>query len=229
MPAALTVTTGTSSSKQEELRRRVGPVPHLGASSPYSNPSSEGDVSDASIASPTSTNPLTPLLGTDEEKRSGSLLRQQLLEIIQANMEKNNLSFHASRYESLLQKQFQFPKIDHQTIIQPLILSLQETNSSIRASSSTATHSSSSKSLLRGTSESLHRKMYTASSNASRAHRLSQTRTGATASSSQSSRFSAKIVCKISRYFWQYSQTPTTCQSRVPTQWTTRADTRGAQ
>lgn len=100
VPAALTVTaarttTGaTCPSKQEELRRRVGPVPHL-PPSPYSN-SSEGDVSDESDASPTIT-PLTPLV-TNQRKRSGSMQRQQLLEIIQANMEKNNLSFHASRY-----------------------------------------------------------------------------------------------------------------------------------
>ncbi|XP_034951920.1 protein naked cuticle homolog [Chelonus insularis] len=78
--------------KQEELRRRVGPVPHL--PSPYSN-SSEGDISDDSEISPTIT-PLTPLV-SNHRKRSGSMQRQQLLEIIQANMEKNNLSFHASR------------------------------------------------------------------------------------------------------------------------------------
>ncbi|XP_063974051.1 protein naked cuticle homolog 1 [Diachasmimorpha longicaudata] len=78
--------------KQEELRKRVGPVPHF--PSPYSN-SSEGDVSDDSDASPTIT-PLTPLVN-NHRKRSGSMQRQQLLEIIQANMEKNNLSFHASR------------------------------------------------------------------------------------------------------------------------------------
>ncbi|XP_024935464.1 protein naked cuticle homolog 2 isoform X2 [Cephus cinctus] len=85
----------TSQSKQEELRRRVGPVPHLQA--PYSN-SSEGDVSDDSDATPSLT-PLTPLtpLVTNQRKRSGAMQRQQLLEIIQANMEKNNLSFHASR------------------------------------------------------------------------------------------------------------------------------------
>lgn len=75
--------------QQEELRRRVGPV------SPYSN-SSEGDVSDDSDTSPASS-PLTPLLTTNQRKRSGALQRQQLLEIIQANMEKNNLSFHTSR------------------------------------------------------------------------------------------------------------------------------------
>lgn len=80
--------------KQEELRRRVGPVPHL--PSAYTN-SSEGDVSDDSDLSPTIT-PLTPLV-TNHRKRSGSMQRQQLLEIIQANMEKNNLSFHASRLE----------------------------------------------------------------------------------------------------------------------------------
>ncbi|KAK0172029.1 hypothetical protein PV328_005402 [Microctonus aethiopoides] len=78
--------------KQEELRRRVGPVPHL--PSAYTN-SSEGDVSDDSDLSPTIT-PLTPLVA-NHRKRSGSMQRQQLLEIIQANMEKNNLSFHASR------------------------------------------------------------------------------------------------------------------------------------
>ncbi|EFN88710.1 Protein naked cuticle-like protein [Harpegnathos saltator] len=79
--------------QQEELRRRVGPVPHL--PSPYSN-SSEGDVSDDSDTSP-AFSPLTPLLTTNQRKRSGALQRQQLLEIIQANMEKNNLSFHTSR------------------------------------------------------------------------------------------------------------------------------------
>ncbi|XP_050455192.1 protein naked cuticle homolog 2 isoform X2 [Cataglyphis hispanica] len=79
--------------QQEELRRRVGPVPHL--PSPYSN-SSEGDVSDDSDTSP-AFSPLTPLLTTNHRKRSGALQRQQLLEIIQANMEKNNLSFHTSR------------------------------------------------------------------------------------------------------------------------------------
>lgn len=77
--------------QQEELRRRVGPV------SPYSN-SSEGDVSDDSDTSP-AFSPLTPLLTTNQRKRSGALQRQQLLEIIQANMEKNNLSFHTSRWE----------------------------------------------------------------------------------------------------------------------------------
>ncbi|XP_015514057.1 protein naked cuticle homolog 1 [Neodiprion lecontei] len=82
-----------SQSKQEELRRRVGPVPHL--PSPYSN-SSEGDVSEDSDASPLLT-PLTPLVSNQPRKRSGAMQRQQLLEIIQANMEKNNLSFHASR------------------------------------------------------------------------------------------------------------------------------------
>lgn len=81
-----------SQSKQEELRRRVGPVPHL--PSPYSN-SSEGDVSEDSDASPLLT-PLTPLI-PNQRKRSGAMQRQQLLEIIQANMEKNNLSFHATR------------------------------------------------------------------------------------------------------------------------------------
>lgn len=84
----------TNRIKQEELRRRVGPVPHL--PSPYSN-SSEGDISDDSDVSP-AVSPLTPLLTTNQRKRSGALQRQQLLEIIQANMEKNNLSFHTSRY-----------------------------------------------------------------------------------------------------------------------------------
>ncbi|XP_011641851.1 protein naked cuticle homolog 2 [Pogonomyrmex barbatus] len=83
----------TNRVQQEELRRRVGPVPHL--PSPYSN-SSEGDVSDDSDTSPTFS-PLTPLLTANQRKRSGALQRQQLLEIIQANMEKNNLSFHTSR------------------------------------------------------------------------------------------------------------------------------------
>ncbi|XP_044001554.1 putative uncharacterized protein DDB_G0277255 [Aphidius gifuensis] len=88
-----------SQTKQDELRKRVGPVPNL--PSPYSN-SSEGDVSDDSDLSPSITpsiTPLTPLtpLVTKQRKRSGSMQRQQLLEIIQANMEKNNLSFHASR------------------------------------------------------------------------------------------------------------------------------------
>ncbi|XP_076670596.1 NKD inhibitor of WNT signaling pathway naked cuticle isoform X1 [Andrena cerasifolii] len=83
----------TNRMKQEELRRRVGPVPHL--PSPYSN-SSEGDISDDSDVSP-AVSPLTPLLSTNQRKRSGALQRQQLLEIIQANMEKNNLSFHTSR------------------------------------------------------------------------------------------------------------------------------------
>lgn len=83
----------TNRVQQEELRRRVGPVPHL--PSPYSN-SSEGDVSDDSDTSP-AFSPLTPLLTTNQRKRSGALQRQQLLEIIQANMEKNNLSFHTSR------------------------------------------------------------------------------------------------------------------------------------
>ncbi|KAL0130816.1 hypothetical protein PUN28_002434 [Cardiocondyla obscurior] len=83
----------TNRVQQEELRKRVGPVPHL--PSPYSN-SSEGDVSDDSDTSP-AFSPLTPLLTTNERKRSGALQRQQLLEIIQANMEKNNLSFHTSR------------------------------------------------------------------------------------------------------------------------------------
>ncbi|CAK9814415.1 Protein naked cuticle homolog [Anthophora plagiata] len=83
----------TNRIKQEELRRRVGPVPHL--PSPYSN-SSEGDISDDSDVSP-AVSPLTPLLTTNQRKRSGALQRQQLLEIIQANMEKNNLSFHTSR------------------------------------------------------------------------------------------------------------------------------------
>ncbi|TGZ46641.1 Uncharacterized protein DBV15_04059 [Temnothorax longispinosus] len=77
----------TNRVQQEELRRRVGPVPHL--PSPYSN-SSEGDVSDDSDTSP-AFSPLTPLLTTNQRKRSGALQRQQLLEIIQANMEKNNL------------------------------------------------------------------------------------------------------------------------------------------
>lgn len=84
----------TNRIKQEELRRRVGPVPHL--PSPYSN-SSEGDISDDSDVSP-AVSPLAPLLTTNQRKRSGALQRQQLLEIIQANMEKNNLSFHTSRY-----------------------------------------------------------------------------------------------------------------------------------
>ncbi|XP_050581736.1 uncharacterized protein LOC126918127 [Bombus affinis] len=83
----------TNRIKQEELRKRVGPVPHL--PSPYSN-SSEGDISDDSDVSP-AVSPLTPLLTTNQRKRSGALQRQQLLEIIQANMEKNNLSFHTSR------------------------------------------------------------------------------------------------------------------------------------
>ncbi|XP_029035394.1 protein naked cuticle [Osmia bicornis bicornis] len=83
----------TNRIKQEELRRRVGPVPHL--PSPYSN-SSEGDISDDSDVSP-AVSPLAPLLTTNQRKRSGALQRQQLLEIIQANMEKNNLSFHTSR------------------------------------------------------------------------------------------------------------------------------------
>ncbi|XP_043265015.1 protein naked cuticle [Colletes gigas] len=83
----------TNRIKQEELRRRVGPLPHL--PSPYSN-SSEGDISDDSDVSP-AVSPLTPLLMTNQRKRSGALQRQQLLEIIQANMEKNNLSFHTSR------------------------------------------------------------------------------------------------------------------------------------
>ncbi|XP_011701630.1 PREDICTED: protein naked cuticle homolog [Wasmannia auropunctata] len=83
----------TNRVQQEELRRRVGPVPHL--PSPYSN-SSEGDVSDDSDTSP-AFSPLTPLLTVNQRKRSGALQRQQLLEIIQANMEKNNLSFHTSR------------------------------------------------------------------------------------------------------------------------------------
>ncbi|KAK2576502.1 hypothetical protein KPH14_005825 [Odynerus spinipes] len=85
--------TRSSRVKQEELRRRVGPVPHL--PSPYSN-SSEGDVSDDSDTSP-AFSPFTPLLTTNQRKRSGALQRQQLLEIIQANMEKNNLSFHTPR------------------------------------------------------------------------------------------------------------------------------------
>lgn len=81
-------------SKQDEVRNRVGSVPHF--QSQYSN-SSEGDVSDESDLSPTIT-PLTPLVNNKQQrKRSGSMQRQQLLEIIQANMEKNNLSFHASR------------------------------------------------------------------------------------------------------------------------------------
>lgn len=84
----------TNRVQQEELRRRVGPVPHL-SSYPYSN-SSEGDVSDDSDTSP-AFSPLTPLLMTSQKKRSGALQRQQLLEIIQANMEKNNLSFHTTR------------------------------------------------------------------------------------------------------------------------------------
>ncbi|XP_029178564.1 protein naked cuticle homolog 2-like isoform X2 [Nylanderia fulva] len=80
--------------QQEELRKRVGPVPHL--PSPYSN-SSEGDVSDDSGDTSPAFSPLTPLLTMNQKKRSGALQRQQLLEIIQANMEKNNLSFHTSR------------------------------------------------------------------------------------------------------------------------------------
>lgn len=80
--------------QQEELRKRVGPVPHL--PSPYSN-SSEGDVSDDSGDTSPAFSPLTPLLTMNQRKRSGALQRQQLLEIIQANMEKNNLSFHTSR------------------------------------------------------------------------------------------------------------------------------------
>jgi len=83
----------TNRVQQEELRKRLGPVSHL--SSVYSN-SSEGDVSEDSDTSP-AFSPLTPLLMTNEKKRSGALQRQQLLEIIQANMEKNNLSFHTTR------------------------------------------------------------------------------------------------------------------------------------
>ncbi|XP_033228731.1 protein naked cuticle homolog isoform X2 [Belonocnema kinseyi] len=82
----------TNPSKEEELRRRVGPVPHI--FSPYSN-SSEGDISEGSDLSPTLT-PLTPLV-SNYRKRSGELQRQQLLEIIQANMEKNNLGVNSSR------------------------------------------------------------------------------------------------------------------------------------
>lgn len=82
----------TNPSKEEELRRRVGPVPHL--ISPYSN-SSEGDVSEASDISPTLT-PLTPLV-SNHRKRSAAMQRQQLFEIIQANMEKNNLGVNNSR------------------------------------------------------------------------------------------------------------------------------------
>jgi len=84
----------TNRAQQEELRKRLGPVSHL--PSVYSN-SSEGDVSEDSDTSP-AFSPLTPLLMTNERKRSGALQRQQLLEIIQANMEKNNLSFHTTRY-----------------------------------------------------------------------------------------------------------------------------------
>lgn len=78
--------------KQEELRRRVGPVPHL--PSPYYN-SSEGDVSDNSDVISPSLSPLTPLI--TEHTINGKIQRQQLLEIIQANMEKNHLSFHTTR------------------------------------------------------------------------------------------------------------------------------------
>ncbi|XP_074112462.1 NKD inhibitor of WNT signaling pathway naked cuticle [Cotesia typhae] len=81
-------------SKQEEIHRRVGGG-SIHVPTPYSN-SSEGDVSDDSDFSPKVT-PFTPLVTTNHRKRSGSMQRQQLLEIIQANMEKNNLSFHASR------------------------------------------------------------------------------------------------------------------------------------
>lgn len=81
----------------EEVRRRVGPVPHL--QSPYSN-SSEGDVSDDSDTSLTFS-PLTPLLTSNQKKRSGALQRQQLLEIIQANMEKN-FGFQTTRFVSFV-------------------------------------------------------------------------------------------------------------------------------
>ncbi|XP_033228732.1 uncharacterized protein LOC117180369 isoform X3 [Belonocnema kinseyi] len=87
----------TNPSKEEELRRRVGPVPHI--FSPYSN-SSEGDISEGSDLSPTLT-PLTPLV-SNYRKRSGELQRQQLLEIIQANMEKNNLGVNSSSEYFLL-------------------------------------------------------------------------------------------------------------------------------
>ncbi|XP_051167129.1 bromodomain-containing protein DDB_G0280777 isoform X3 [Leptopilina boulardi] len=87
----------TNPSKEEELRRRVGPVPHL--ISPYSN-SSEGDVSEASDISPTLT-PLTPLV-SNHRKRSAAMQRQQLFEIIQANMEKNNLGVNNSSQYYLL-------------------------------------------------------------------------------------------------------------------------------
>ena len=82
----------TNPLKEEELRKRVGPVPHL--VSPYSN-SSEGDISEGSEISPNLT-PLTPLV-SNHRKRSGAMQRQQLLEIIQANMEKNNLGVNSSR------------------------------------------------------------------------------------------------------------------------------------
>lgn len=41
------------------------------------------------------------LLRQRSKKRSSSLQREELLQIIQANMEKNNLSFQMSRYVSL--------------------------------------------------------------------------------------------------------------------------------
>lgn len=41
------------------------------------------------------------LLRQRSKKRSSSLQREELLQIIQANMEKNNLSFQTSRYASL--------------------------------------------------------------------------------------------------------------------------------
>lgn len=88
------VPAATQTKQQEELQMRVGPVPNLSAS-PCSN-SSEGDVSDDSDVVSSNCAPLTPLV-TTQRKRSGAMQRQQLLEIIQANMEKNNLSFHASR------------------------------------------------------------------------------------------------------------------------------------
>lgn len=69
-------------------------MPNL-ASSPCYN-SSEGDISDDSDGISPSLSPLTPLV-THHRKRNGDMQRQQLLEIIQANMEKNNLSFHATR------------------------------------------------------------------------------------------------------------------------------------
>lgn len=81
--------------QQEELHRRVGPAHYL--SSPYSN-SSEGDVSDDSDTSRAFSS-LAPLLTKNYRRKrrsSSSEQKQQLLEIIQANMEKNNLSFHTT-------------------------------------------------------------------------------------------------------------------------------------